>query len=89
MGRIQNNKASQFMKLAFEKAYENLGSTKENPSVGCIVVKNDSIISSGTTSINGRPHAEINTLKKIKLFLVQPCTSLWNLAHIMEKLHPV
>ena len=81
MRRIQNNKASQFMKLAFEKAYENLGSTKENPSVGCIVVKNDSIISSGTTSINGRPHAEINALKKNKTFsgstmyiTLEPCT---------------
>jgi diaminohydroxyphosphoribosylaminopyrimidine deaminase/5-amino-6-(5-phosphoribosylamino)uracil reductase len=51
------------MRLAFEKASEHLGSTKENPSVGCIVVKNGSIVSSGVTSINGRPHAEINALR--------------------------
>ena len=51
------------MRLAFKKASEHLGSTKENPSVGCIVVKNGSIVSSGVTSVNGRPHAEINALK--------------------------
>ena len=50
--------------LAFELAKINLGSTKENPSVGCVVEKNGSIISSGYTSINGRPHAEYNALNK-------------------------
>ena len=50
--------------MAFELAKINLGSTKENPSVGCVVEKNGSIISSGYTSINGRPHAEYNALKK-------------------------
>ena len=52
------------LKLAFELAKINLGSTKENPSVGCVIEKNGSIISSGYTSINGRPHAEFNALKK-------------------------
>ena len=50
--------------LAFELAKINLGSTNENPSVGCVVEKSGSIISSGYTSINGRPHAEYNALKK-------------------------
>ena len=50
--------------LAFELAKINLGSTKENPSVGCVVEKNGSIISSGYTSINGRPHAEYNALNR-------------------------
>ncbi len=50
--------------LAFELAKINLGSTKENPSVGCVVEKDGSIISSGYTSINGRPHAEFNALNK-------------------------
>ena len=56
----QNN----FIRLAFEKAKVNLGSTKKYPSVGCVVEKNGSIISSGSTSINGRPHAEFNALNK-------------------------
>jgi len=63
MSTNQNNSDNKFMRLAFEKASEHLGSTKENPSVGCIVVKNGSIVSSGVTSVNGRPHAEINALK--------------------------
>ena len=58
------NLEKKFMKLAFQKAYNHLGSTKENPSVGCVVEKNGSIISSGYTSINGRPHAEYNALNK-------------------------
>ena len=50
--------------LAFELAKINLGSTKENPSVGCVVEKDGSIISSGYTSLKGRPHAEYNALNK-------------------------
>jgi diaminohydroxyphosphoribosylaminopyrimidine deaminase/5-amino-6-(5-phosphoribosylamino)uracil reductase len=53
-----------YMKLAYEQASINLGSTSTNPSVGCVVVKNNSVISSGYTSLNGRPHAENNALKK-------------------------
>ena len=53
-----------FLNLAFEKALINLGSTGLNPSVGCVVEKNGAIISSGVTSINGRPHAEFNALQK-------------------------
>lgn len=58
------NKDSLFLKLAFYQAEVNLGSTSSNPSVGCIVVKNNSVISSGRTSFNGRPHAEAIALKK-------------------------
>jgi diaminohydroxyphosphoribosylaminopyrimidine deaminase/5-amino-6-(5-phosphoribosylamino)uracil reductase len=61
---INQNKDSLFLKLAFYQAEINLGSTSLNPSVGCVVVKNNSIISSGRTSFNGRPHAEANALKK-------------------------
>jgi len=60
------NKNSLFLKLAFYQAEINLGSTSLNPSVGCVVVKNNSVISSGRTSFNGRPHAEANALKKKK-----------------------
>ena len=60
------NKDSLFLKLAFHQAEVNLGSTSLNPSVGCIVVKNETVISSGRTSFNGKPHAEANALKKKK-----------------------
>ena len=53
-----------FLSLAFEQAKINLGSTGSNPSVGCVVEKNGTVLSSGRTSLNGRPHAEFNALKK-------------------------
>ena len=55
-----------FLNLAFQIAERNLGKTGQNPTVGSIVVKNDTVISSGVTSINGRPHAEFNALNKVK-----------------------
>ena len=64
MANLKRNNSLEYLNLAFELAKINLGSTKENPSVGCVVEKNGSIISSGFTSINGRPHAESNALKK-------------------------
>ena len=69
------------LKLAFNIAKINLGKTNLNPSVGCIVVKNNSVISSGCTSLNGRPHAEFNALKSKQNFknsdlyvTMEPCT---------------
>ena len=59
---------SNFIKLAIEKAKHNLGNTGENPSVGCLVVKNNSVISSASTYKNGRPHAEYLALSKKKNF---------------------
>jgi len=56
------SKHSFFMKLALMQAQRNLGNTKENPSVGCVIVKNGCIISAGYTGINGRPHAEQNAI---------------------------
>ena len=55
-----------FLNLAFQLAEKNLGQTGQNPSVGSIVVKKNTVISSGVTSINGRPHAEYNALSKVK-----------------------
>ena len=47
-----------YMELALNLARENVGLTGPNPSVGCVIVKNNEIISFGQTSFNGRPHAE-------------------------------
>jgi len=58
------NKDFVYTKLAFRQAEINLGSTLSNPSVGCVVVKKNCVITSGYTSFNGRPHAESNALKK-------------------------
>ena len=64
----QNNfsKDLYFMNLALMQAKKNLGKTKKNPSVGCVLVKNDNIIKAGATSLNGRPHAEFNVLNSFK-----------------------
>ena len=58
---------NQYLDLAFQLAEKNLGQTKLNPSVGSVVVKNQSVISTGITSLNGRPHSEYNALNKIKI----------------------
>jgi len=52
-----------YMDLALDLARSNEGLTGTNPSVGCIIVKHDKIISIGQTSYNGRPHAEVNAIK--------------------------
>ena len=53
-----------FINLAHDFALKNLGKTFPNPSVGCIIYKNNKIISKGVTSSSGRPHAEEIALKK-------------------------
>tara|TARA_Y100000591_G_C21809031_1_gene686768 strand:+ start:32 stop:1096 length:1065 start_codon:yes stop_codon:yes gene_type:complete len=53
-----------FSNLALNLAEKNIGKTNKNPSVGCIIVKDNSVISSAVTSINGRPHAEFNALNR-------------------------
>ena len=52
-----------FMEIAFDLARSRHGLTGSNPSVGCVIVKNDNIISIGQTSFNGRPHAEYNAIR--------------------------
>ena len=52
-----------YMELALDLAKARDGHTGTNPSVGCVIVKNDEIISIGQTSIKGRPHAEFNAIK--------------------------
>ncbi len=56
-------KDTKYMKLALDLAKARHGLTGTNPSVGCVIVKNDKIISIGQTGYNGRPHAEYNAIK--------------------------
>ena len=58
-----SQKDKNFMKLAIRLARARRGLTGDNPSVGCLIVKNDKIISIGQTGYNGRPHAEHNAIK--------------------------
>ena len=70
-----------YLDLAFKIAETHLGKTKSNPSVGAIIVKNNTVISSSVTSLNGRPHAEANALRDNSNFkdadlysTLEPCT---------------
>tara|TARA_B110000003_G_C16545277_1_gene494429 strand:- start:26 stop:1132 length:1107 start_codon:yes stop_codon:yes gene_type:complete len=52
-----------YMSLALTLARARIGLTGKNPSVGCVLVNNDEIISIGQTGFGGRPHAEYNAIK--------------------------
>ena len=56
-----------YMRLALQQATRSLGNTKENPAVGCVIVKNNHLISAAYTSVNGRPHAEQNAINFSKI----------------------
>ncbi len=77
-----NLKDSFYMKLAINLARQRLGLTGENPSVGCVIVRNNELLSLGQTGFNGRPHAEVNAIINSKVNLkgsslyvtLEPCT---------------
>ena len=58
-----SQKDKKYMSLALSLASARHGLTGENPSVGCVIVKNDEVISIGQTGYNGTPHAEFNAIK--------------------------
>tara|TARA_B100000989_G_scaffold274052_1_gene232607 strand:+ start:21 stop:1112 length:1092 start_codon:yes stop_codon:yes gene_type:complete len=60
---MSSKKDKFYLNLALNLAKQNEGLTGDNPSVGCIIVNKNKIISLGKTSINGRPHAENNAIK--------------------------
>ena len=70
------------MQLAFNQARKVLGNTGENPAVGCIIIKNNTLLNLAHTNTNGRPHAEnialsINKInfKKSSLYsTLEPCS---------------
>ena len=57
------SKDKNYMRIAINLANSRKGLTGDNPSVGCLIVKKDEIISIGQTGFNGRPHAEVNAIK--------------------------
>mgnify|MGYP006091086421 CR=1 FL=1 len=76
-----SKKDIKFMNLALNLARARHGLTGKNPSVGCVIVKNNEIISIGQTGYNGTPHAEhnaiknsIQNLKDSKMYIsLEPC----------------
>ena len=51
-----------FMRRAIALAAPNLGRTGDNPSVGCVLVKDGVVIAEAATASGGRPHAEEQAL---------------------------
>jgi len=55
-----------FMAEALRLAHQHRGATGSNPSVGCVIVRDDGggpkIVGSAVTAIGGRPHAETGAL---------------------------
>lgn len=47
-----------FMQRALALAAPGVGRTGENPSVGCVIVRDGMIVGEGATAPGGRPHAE-------------------------------
>ncbi|MBK1866267.1 bifunctional diaminohydroxyphosphoribosylaminopyrimidine deaminase/5-amino-6-(5-phosphoribosylamino)uracil reductase RibD [Taklimakanibacter albus] len=52
-----------FMTRAVRLGHRALGTTAENPPVGCVIVKDGVIVGLGWTQPGGRPHAEVAALR--------------------------
>ena len=59
---LNNNK---WMNYAILLATRSKGITGKNPPVGCVIVKNGILLSTGRTSNFGRPHAEENAINNV------------------------
>lgn len=72
-----------YMSVALDLAREGLGKTVPNPSVGCVIVKDDEIIAKARTANSGRPHAETiaieqageNTKSATLYVTLEPCNT--------------
>src|SRR4249920_1787724 len=55
-----------YMQLAFALGRRNLGHTWPNPAVGALIVKDGIVVGRGWTQQGGRPHAEVEALRRAK-----------------------
>ncbi len=55
-----------YLNLALKEAVKAKFYTHPNPKVGCLIVKNEKIISKGYHKFFGGPHAEVNAVKNAK-----------------------
>lgn len=54
-----------FMQRALDIAKLGMGTTAPNPMVGCVIVKNGSVIGEGWHKQHGGPHAEVNAVADV------------------------
>lgn len=62
--RAGANEDGRFMALALSLGRRGLGRTWPNPAVGAVIVKDGVIVGRGWTQPGGRPHAEIEALRR-------------------------
>ncbi len=62
----QTHQDSYFMRLAIQLAKKGQFTTRPNPCVGCVIVKDNNIIGEGYHYQAGRPHAEVFALRQAK-----------------------
>jgi diaminohydroxyphosphoribosylaminopyrimidine deaminase / 5-amino-6-(5-phosphoribosylamino)uracil reductase len=55
---------ARFMALALSLGRRGLGRTWPNPAVGAVIVKDGLIVGRGWTQVGGRPHAEVEALRR-------------------------
>ena len=60
---MQNDQDKHYMRLALALAKKGLYTSKPNPRVGCVIVKDDVIVGEGWHAQAGGPHAEIVALE--------------------------
>ena len=86
--KLSNRK---LMKLAIRLASNQKYLTGINPSVGCVITNNNKILSYGVTGFNGKPHAEVTTIKKLKKFnlknIVHPAHQMVHVLFISSLLY--
>ena len=56
----------QFMSQAIQLAKNGQFTCDPNPIVGCVIIKDDIVVSEGWHAMSGKPHAEINALNACK-----------------------
>ncbi|MCY4239825.1 MAG: bifunctional diaminohydroxyphosphoribosylaminopyrimidine deaminase/5-amino-6-(5-phosphoribosylamino)uracil reductase RibD [Rhodospirillaceae bacterium] len=55
---------ARWMAVALDLGRRGLGTTAPNPSVGCVIIKEDRVVGRGWTQPGGRPHAETEALAR-------------------------
>lgn len=60
---MATNSDQEWMNLALDLSDSGLGQTGPNPSVGCVLVKDNRMIAQARTGQGGRPHAEAQALQ--------------------------
>jgi len=61
---LAQNDDLRFMNLALALGRRSLGRTWPNPAVGAVIVKDGAIVGRGWTQPGGRPHAEVEALRR-------------------------